>query len=205
MPTAVNRYASQKPKPEWQTSGPSHLDLHCLHKYLYKSTELKELVMDNLTVFYCTYLNIYLFNQVEEMNLLMRTLTHPYLAKTLPPPPPTLPRKGLLGISLQRWPNQSSKMAMLKYQIGSLKANLNKRCLTRLARQTKRDTCANSVDYDVSSGSAQFAIMFLIFRLKLTFGWAQKICYCSYSWLSLSRTRLSRITAYLEVKLLSLP
>ena len=28
---------------------------------------------------------------------------------------------------------------------------------------------------------------------------------CNYSWLSLSRTRLSRITAYLEVKILSLP
>ena len=28
---------------------------------------------------------------------------------------------------------------------------------------------------------------------------------CNYSWLSLSRTRLSRITAYLEVKIWSLP
>ena len=36
-----------------------------------------------------------------------------------------------------------------------------------------------------------------------------KVLYCSfkckYSWLSLSRTRLSRITAYLEVKIWSLP
>ena len=34
---------------------------------------------------------------------------------------------------------------------------------------------------------------------------ASSYAYCLYSWLSLSRTRLSRITAYLEVKILSLP
>ena len=42
-------------------------------------------------------------------------------------------------------------------------------------------------DLPVSSGSSLFLIFFM------------------YSWLSLSRTRLSRITAYLEVKIWSLP